>query len=163
VGGAIPILTDISKEEFDRSDPIFRVIVHDPVATWRFASLKLPAASQALTMSWYSSTIEPVIEINPSTSAIWVGVDLRVVCLSPVGSVLFSMGLSTYLLNIIHFPTCIAILCELEIIAVDHNYSLWARYGLRDILDAGSVEMKDNKFSIRYINGEQDVLGGLWF
>lgn len=149
----MPILTDISEEEFERSDPMFRVIAHDTAATWRFASLKLPAASQALTMSWYSSTIEPVIEINPSTSAIWVGVDLRVVCLSPVGSVLFSMGVSTYLLNIIHFPTCTVVLCQTELIAVGHDYTLWrTALGMREIAD--EVEMKDNQFVVTYINGE---------
>jgi hypothetical protein len=156
VGEAIPILTDISEEEFDRSDPIFRVIAHDPAYKLRFASLKLPAASQALTMSWHSPTIEPVIEVNPSTSAIWVGVDLRVVCLSPVGNVLFSMGVSTYLLNIIHFPTCTVVLCQTELIAVNHDYTLWkTAFGMREIAD--SVEMKNNQFIVTYIDGEQDV------
>lgn len=143
----------ISEYEFNKRDPIFRIIVHDHSRS--FGSLHLPNASHDLTLCWRSDLIEPVIESDPLSSTIWIGVDQRIACVSPQGNILFSLGLITPILQIKHFDECIIALCQTEAIAVNHDYALRKIYDLREISD--SVEIKDGELVITFINGEKEA------
>ena len=146
------MLSTISELEFLSEDPVFRVIEHEHPR--RFGSLRLPDASHALTLSWSSNLIEPIIEVN--SSEVWIGVDLRIVCLSPQGSVLFSIALSSYLLQIERFQACTVALCESDLIAINNDYSLRQMCYLRDV--PNWVGMKNDKFVVEYITGEREAL-----
>ena len=140
----------ISEHEFFSGDPIFRVIVHDYPR--RFGSLRLPESSHILTMNWHSDLIEPVIEIN--LLGVWIGVDQRIVCVSPLGNILFAIGLDSFILQIKSFEDCTIAFCETQLIAINHDYSLRKLCDLRDIPD--SVEMKYHDLIVTYISGEQE-------
>jgi hypothetical protein len=142
----------ISEIEFLSADPIFRVIVHDYPR--KFGALRLPDISHVLTLSWRSDLIEPIIEID--SSLVWIGVDQRIVCVSPLGNILFSMGLDSFILQIKHFQVCTVALCETHLIAINHDsYTLRRICHLRDI--PVSVEIKDNELLVKYISGEQEL------
>jgi len=145
------MFTTISEHEFLSGDPIFRVIVHDHPR--QFGSLRLPEASHILTLSWRSDLIEPIIESD--SSSIWIGVDQRIVCVSPLGTILFSMGLDSFLLQIKHFQACTVALCETQVIAINHDHTIRKMCYLREIPD--SVEMKNNELIVMYLDGEQGL------
>jgi hypothetical protein len=147
------MFTKISKDEFNKSDPIFRIIIQDYPRS--FGSLHLPNASHDLTLCWRSDLIDPVIESDPLSSAIWIGVDERIACVSPQGSILFSLGLFTPLLNIKLFDECIIALCQTEAIAINRDYSLRSIYDFREIGD--SVEIKDGKLIVTFIDGKKEA------
>ena len=147
------MLTKISKDEFNKGDPIFRIIIHD--YSWSFGSLHLPNASHDLTLGWRSDSIDPVIESDPLSSTIWIGVDQRVACVSPQGTILFSLGLFTPLLNIKLFDECIIALCETEAIAINRDYSIRRICDLREI--GASVDIEDGKLIVTFIDGEKEA------
>jgi hypothetical protein len=142
----------ISEQEFLSSDPIFRIIVHDNAR--KYSSFKPPQASHTFTMSWRSELVDPVVEIN--SSSIWIGVDQRIVCASPLGSILFSMGLDGVILEIKHFPQFTVALCDTHLIAINTDYTLRVLVHLKDLPD--SLEMIKGELIIKYVSGEQEVI-----
>jgi hypothetical protein len=118
------MLTEISEEAYNKIDPIFRVIVHDHPR--KFALIHPPKSSNPLALCWRGELIQPLVAPERQGSGIWLGVDQRLVCLSPEGSTLFSIGLDSFLVRILHFDHCTVALCEIEAIVVNQDYSLRA-------------------------------------
>jgi hypothetical protein len=142
----------ISEYEFNKSDPMFRIIIHD--YAWSFGSLHLPNASHDLTLCWRSDMIDPVIVSDPVSSTIWIGVDQRVVCVSLQGNVLFSLGLSTFFFDIKLFDEFIMVQCETELIAVNRDCSIRKIYDLREI--SADVYIKAGQLVVTFIDGQKE-------
>lgn len=140
----------ISEQQFNSSDPIFRVIIHDYPR--KFGSLQLPNASHALTMCWRSDLIDPVIVHDPLSSSVWIGVDQRIACVALTGSILLSMSLNNSLLEIRHFENCTVALCETQALVFNHDYSLRKTCDLKNI--AVSADIKDDKLIVTLLDGE---------
>jgi hypothetical protein len=143
----------ISESDFNKIDPMFRIIIHDYSRS--FGSLHLPNASHDLTLCWRSDMIDPVIVSDPVSSTLWIGVDQRVICVSLQGNVLFSLGLSTFFFDIKLFDEFIMVQCETELIAVNRDYSIRKIYDLREI--SAEVYIKDNQLVVTFIDGEKEV------
>ena len=147
------MLTELSKEDFNKFDPIFRVIEQE--SAQRFAKLLLPNWSHPLVLCWYSASIEPVIVRDPVNSAMWVGVDQQVVCMSAEGRILCSIGLFTPLLQIKLFSAYTIVVCETELIGINRNFSLRFFTGYTEILD--DVDVKDGKVEVTFIDGSTQI------
>jgi hypothetical protein len=145
------MFTEISERQFDESDPIFRVIVHD--YPWKFGSLQLPKASHALTLCWRSELVDPVISSNPFSLGVWIGIDQRIACVTPEGNTLFSMGLRASLLQIKHFAECTIVVSEDQALAIDHAYTLRRIYDLIEIPD--TFDIQDGQFTVIFIDGQR--------
>src|SRR5262245_2953440 len=102
-------LTPISEEDYNRRDPLFRSIVHDHPR--KFAAFCPRCASHSLTLSWRSDLVQPLI-VPDQQGVVWIAVDQRIVCLTDQGNILFSMGLSSPILQLLLFPSCAVALCE---------------------------------------------------
>ncbi len=146
------MLTNISQEEFLKIDPLFRVIEHDHPR--RFGVLRLPGCSYPLTLCWQGDLIEPAILNDPRSSAIWIGVDQRVVALSQRGNTLLSLGLHTPLLQLKAFDVCVIVLCETEVLAVNRTFSLRSFSDLKDI--ASDVSVKGEELIITFVDGSTE-------
>jgi hypothetical protein len=147
------MFTKISEDEFNKSNPIFRIIVHDYPRS--FGSLRLPNASHELKLSWRSELIKPVIEPDSLSSTIWIAVDQRLAGISPQGNILFSLGLNTPILQIGFCDNCLIALCETEALAINHDYSLRRIYDFREI--ALSFDIKEGEFVVRFIDNEKEA------
>lgn len=146
------MLTLISEDEYNKGDPIFRVIVHDHPR--KFARIQLSHASHPLTLCWRSDLIQPLIVSDSEGSTVWVGIDQRIACLASEGNVLFSMGLSSPVLQLFLFPTCILGLCETQAIAINPDYSIRRIVDLRDFPD--SADFRDGKLVVTFSDGETE-------
>lgn len=147
-----PMLKEISETEFNNGEPLFRIIVHDYPR--KFATLQLSGASYALTLCWRSDLIDPVLVSDPFSSEVWIGVDQRLVCVSKQGNILFSLGLSSPLLQIKICKAYIVALCEVQVIIISRDHSLRIICDLREIAEA--IETKDNKVIVTLIDGEKE-------
>jgi hypothetical protein len=148
------MFTKISENEFNSSDPLFRLIVHDHPRA--FGSLRLPRVAYALTLCWRSDQVDPVIRPNPFSAAIWVGVDQHIACVSPQGNVLLSLGLGTPLLQIKHFRACTIALCEAQAVVFNKDYSLRGVEDLRTIPE--TVDLEDGKMIFTLIDGSKEAV-----
>jgi hypothetical protein len=145
------MLKQISESAFKNGDPLYRVVVHDHPR--KFAVLQLPDASHALTLCWRSDLVDPVLVSDPSSLEVWIGVDQRLVCVSMRGNTLFSVSLSSPLLDVTIFKACIVALCEIQILVVNRDYTLRAIFDLKEIAEA--VDVKDDKVIVTLIDGEK--------
>lgn len=145
------MLTQISEAEFSAVDPIFRVIVHDHPR--KFGSLRLPDASHALTLCWRSELVDPIVVSDPSSSAVWIGVDQRLACVSPMGNTLFSIGVSSSVLQIRRFEKYIVALCEAQILALNRDYTLRKLCDLRDLPD--QVDVDGDELVVTFTDGHR--------
>lgn len=143
------MFTEISESQFYTGDPIFRIIVNDYPK--KFGSLQLSNAAHALTLCWRGELVAPVISCDPFSSVVWIGVDQRVTCVAPEGNTLFSVGLSTPLLQIKHFAECTVVLCETLALAINRDYTLRRIYDLRELPD--TVDIKNSTFTVSFIDG----------
>lgn len=144
------MFSHIPETAFEKTDPIFRVIVHDHPRKYGF--LQPPQASHHLAVSWRSDLIDPVIVTDQEAQAVWVGVDQRVACVSFRGSMLFSMSLTSSLIQIKTFEKFVLILCETQAIAVNRDHTLRRVCDLNDIPDA--VDVKGDKLTVTSVDGE---------
>jgi hypothetical protein len=147
------MFTKISEDEFNKSNPIFRIIVHNYPRS--FGSLHLPNASHDLVLSWGSHLIDPVIEFDPLSSTTWIAVDQRLACVSSQGGNLFSLGLNTPILQIGFCKNCIIALCETEALAINRDYSIRRIYNFREIVL--SFDIEEGGFVVTYIDHEKEA------
>lgn len=148
------VLEYISEEEFNKHNPIFRVIEH-PGAR-KYALVEPPGISQPFVLSWFSELIEPVIVANTFSGATWLGVDQRVCCISSQGSIVASLGLPSVLLHIKCFEFYTVVLCDIIALVFNQNYSLQGSYNLPELpFDA---EINQDKLIVTCENGYIQVL-----
>jgi hypothetical protein len=114
-------IKSISVKEYHAWKPCLKVIVHETPR--RFGAIIQVNGAGNAALSWRSDNVEPVVLRN-SASSLWVGVDQRVVCITPEPAVLFSLGLNGNFLNIHCFPTVVAVLCDTEVILINEDYSI---------------------------------------
>lgn len=145
------MLTLIAQEEYNKTDPIFRVIVDDNPR--KFGRVILPNASSTVVLCWQSDLVQPLILANPHASAIWIGIDRRIVCLSSEGSVLFSIGLSSNILQILFFQEFITALTEAEAIAINQDFSIRRIVGLRELPETAYLD--GDRLVVTFIDGER--------
>jgi len=148
------MLREISHAEYERSDPILRLVVHDHPR--RFGSIRLQLASAPHVLCWRSDLIDPVIRPHPAVPAIWIGVDQRIACVSHEGTTLFSIGLNTSILDILFTENCVLGLCETEVLLVNPDYSIRQISGLREIPESATVEA--DKLVIRFLDGKSEEI-----
>lgn len=65
-------LISINEENFNQIEGVRQIIVHDH--SWRFSRLDLGEIGW-YGLSWRSESIEPVIELSPDGSTLWIGID----------------------------------------------------------------------------------------
>lgn len=147
------VLTHITEHDFNQSDPISRVVVHDHPR--RYASLLLSGSSHALFLSWRSDLLDPIVVSDPYSSAVWIGVDQRFACVSAQSNTLLSVGLGSPLLQIKCFESCVVALCEIEVLVINRDYSVLTICDLREI--AEDVDLKEGKLIVTSLNGEKEV------
>jgi hypothetical protein len=148
------MLTEISQEEYDKTNPILRVIVDDNPR--KFGRVVLPNASSPVVICWHSDLVQPLITADPQTSVIWIGIDQRIVCLSSEGSVLFSIGLNSNILQILFFQGVITALTETEAIAINQDFSIRRIVGLRDLPE--TADLDGDRLVVTFIDGETAAL-----
>ena len=148
------MLHTISEHDYLAGDPSSRII-HDDHAH-RFAELQLPEAPRPLLLAWPSELVDPVVVDDPVTGDTWVGVDERLVCVSRTGAPRFSIGLPSPLLDIAHSDDGTVALCEVQVIAVNNDYSIRAMLDLPDV--ATSVMVEDGKLVVGLLDGGEHVI-----
>jgi hypothetical protein len=144
------MLRPISEDEYMGGDPLFRVIVHDHPRS--FGSFLPKSASHPLTLSWRSDLVQPLIVPDPQREAVWIAVDQRIVCLAAQGNILFSMGLSSPILQLLLFPSCAVGLCESQAFAINPDYSIRRIVNLRELPD--TADLRDGRLVITFSDGE---------
>jgi hypothetical protein len=148
------MLTPISEDEYNSGDPIFRVIVHDHPR--KFGSFRCKSASHPLTLCWRSDLVQPLIVPDPQGEVVWIAIDQRVVCLAPQGNVLFSMGLSSPILQLLLFPSCAVGLCETQAFAINSDHSIRRIVDLREIPEM--ADLRDGKLVVTFSGGETESI-----
>lgn len=143
----------ISAQEFDRWQPALKVIIHDHPR--KFASLKLADAADEVALSWRSELVEPVV-LHDGLALVWVGVDQRVICITRQGVTLFSVGLGSSLLDIKRFPEFVAVLCDVEVLTVNLDYSIRCIYSLGDV--PSMFELVDGELVVTFVDGATKTL-----
>ena len=144
------MLTQITQEEYNKTDPIFRVIVDDNPR--KFGRVILPNASRPVVLCWPSEQVQPLILTNPHASAIWIGIDQRIVCLSLEGSVLFSIRLNSNILQILFFQELITALTEAEAIIINQDLSVRRIIDLRELPE--TADLDGGRLVVTFIDGE---------
>jgi len=105
-------------------------------------------------LSWRSQLIEPVVVDNGPS--VWVGVDQRVACTTREGTILFSLGLGSVLLNIKCFPEFVAILCDAELLTVNRDYSIRGVHHLDDVPD--TIQVTNGQLVVTFIDGQTEIV-----
>lgn len=144
------MLKPISEAEYNSGDPIFRVIAHEHPR--KFGAIFPKSASHPLTLCWRSDLVQPLIVPDPQREVFWVAVDQRIVCLTVQGNTMFSMGLSSPILQLLLFPSCAVALCETQAFAINLDYSLRRIVDLRELPDA--ADLRDGKLVVTFSDGE---------
>jgi hypothetical protein len=144
------MLTEISQEEYNKTNPILRVIVDDNPR--KFGSVVLPNTSSPVVLCWHSDLLQPLFFTNPPATAVWIGIDQRIVCLSSEGNVLFSIGLNSNILQILSFQDFITVLTETEGIAINQEFSIRRIVGLRELPE--TADLDGDRLVVRFIDGE---------
>ena len=145
-------VTQISQTEFDGRAPVLRVIVHEHPRRW--GKVQLPGAADALVLSWRSDRVDPMVSVDPHTTTLWIGVDQRLVGIGSEGNTLFAIGLDSVFLLIRHFEQYSVVLCEDQVIAINHDHSLRRMVHLREIPQ--DVDVRDGQCVVRFIDGSVD-------
>ena len=147
------LFTPMSAHDFDEWNPFRKIIVHDYPR--RFASLKLAEGVEEVALSWRSDLITPIV-LSDGPSLLWIGVDQHVIGITRQGSIMFSIGLNSLILDIKRFPTCIAILCDAEVITVNLNYSIRGICTLNDI--PSMIELINENLVVTFADGETQTV-----
>lgn len=145
-------LTAIFATEFENWTASLKVIFHDHPR--RFASFKV-AEGVEVALSWRSDQIEPIVVHDATSGVVWLGVDQRVACVTFQGRTMFSIGLGSSLLDIKRFPSCVAILCDAELITVNCDYSVRGVHRLSDV--PGAVELNDGSLVVTLVDGQIEI------
>ena len=143
------MLADITKSEFAAIKPSMRVIVHDHPR--RFARIQAPNAVDAMAISWRSDVVEPFVLQDQRSMKTWIGVDLRLVCITGDGEIHFSIGLASSLLQIQLFGDVTVAVCETQLLMINQDASIRSVCELIDIPD--SVDFQDDKVVVTSIDG----------
>lgn len=90
----IPSVFNITQREFDNSENIYKILIHDDSITFGFFELN----NKNYYISWISQDIIKVeLKLIEEDNYLLVGVDLRAVVLCfKTGKILFSLGLFSY-------------------------------------------------------------------
>jgi hypothetical protein len=147
------LLRRISAKEFETWTPAMKVIVHDHPR--RFASLTLRGGKEDGALCWRSDLVEPVVLIDES-ALIWIGVDQHVVCITHTGTILFSIGLGSSLLDIKRFPDVVAILCDAEVLLINLDYSIRRVCALGDV--PSTIQLVNDKLVVTFVDGGTEML-----
>jgi len=147
------MLAQISQEEYSKATPISRVIVDDNPR--RFGRVILPNSSSPVVLSWHSDLVQPLVSANPQESAVWIGIDRRIACLSSEGSILFSIGLNSNILQVLPSNKITVVLCEAEAITINEDFAIRRIISLRDLPETSSLD--GNKLVVTFIDGETEA------
>lgn len=147
-----PTIVEIPEHEFAASNPCSRVIVHENSRKYGCATL---SASYCMFLSWRSDLVQPVLSLEPVGDALWMGVDQRVVCVTAQGAIRFSIGLLTPLLNIQQAADCSIIICDSQIVVVNHDHSIRAICDVANVPD--EVELLEGQLRVVFVNGEEET------
>jgi hypothetical protein len=143
----------ISSEEFDLWQPALKVIVHDHAR--RFARVSLDLCPHEFAISWRSDSIEPVVH-RCNKSELWLGVDQRAVCIAHDGTIVASIGLSSFLVDIACLKACVAVLAETDVVLFNTDHSIRKIHGLRD--NANSISEIDGKIFVKFEDGRLEIV-----
>ena len=147
------VLAQISQEEYSKANPISRVIVDDNPR--RFGRVILPNPSSLVVLCWHSDLVQPLVSANPQSSAVWIGIDLRIACLSSEGRILFSIGLNSNILQILFSNKITVALCEAEAIAINEDFSVRRIIGLRELPETSYLD--GDRLVVTSIDGETEA------
>jgi len=143
------MLRPITEDEFSAGDPSWRII--DDEHARRFAALGLPDASHPLLLGWRSDGIDPQLVEDPMTGDTWIGVDEHLVCVSRAGAPRFALGLAGPVLEIQVSHSWIVVLGEIQVVAVNRDYTLRTIRDLPDV--AESVQVGDDELVVTLMDG----------
>jgi hypothetical protein len=112
-------ITNISREEFEKADPMYKIIEHEGSTIFGCFTLN----SKGYYISWFSPEIKIDFKILEKENYLLIGVDLKVVVLcTKTGRVLFSLGLFSFFKGFDNTnELAITIFTELEDIIVNKN------------------------------------------
>jgi hypothetical protein len=127
-----PQIQPITRDEFLNWSSCKKVIVHEHAR--RFGAIAPNGAPELFALSWRSETIEPIVAIG-SCSESWIGIDLRIACVSDDNRIVVSLGLGSNVLNIRCFADRSVILCETDALIFNRDYSLRCVRPLSDLPD----------------------------
>jgi len=147
------MLRPITEDEFTAGDPSWRVVEDEQAR--RFAALVLPDASHPLLLGWRSDGIEPRLVEDPLTGDTWIGVDEHLACVSRAGAVRFAMGLAGPVLEIQVSHSWIVVLCEIQVVGVNRDYSVRTIRDLPDV--AESVRVDDGTLVVALMDGDEQT------
>lgn len=148
------MITPVSESAFTTSRPADRLIEHDHAR--RFGSFLASLAAHPLLISWRSDGIDPAVEVDERGGVAWIGVDQRIACVTLEGRTLFSIGLASSVLMVKPYPQFTAILCETQLIIINHDYSIRQISDLPDAPDA--VEFSGGRLVINFLDGTSSVV-----
>lgn len=148
------MLHPITEQDYLAGDPASRIMQDDQAR--RFAELQLAAAPRPLFLAWRSDLVDPVVVEDPVTGDTWIGVDERLVCVSRTGAPRFSIALTSPLLDIKRSDAWVVALCEVQVVAVNTDYSIRAILDLPDL--AESFEVDGARLVVELMDGGAHVI-----
>lgn len=149
----------VGKMEFSQVEGIRQLISHDQARKFLILNLSDELGDYAL--SWRSDLVEPIIELSPTKSHLWVGVDQQVaaICLSTGQiSLKFSLFSNILKLKFLSSNSVIVVLTECDILLINLDFSIRGIYGLPDIPNAVSPVNSQSQLKIDLIDGQTLIL-----
>jgi hypothetical protein len=149
---AIAKIVEIFEQEFVASNPCSRVIVHDSSRKYGRVTL---SSSYSVFLSWRSDEVRPVLAFGSSDKVLWIGVDQRVACVEPQGTICFAIGLAAPILDLQQALECVLIICDSQVVVVNQDYSIRAVCDVANVPDA--VEIAGDRLRVVFVDGQEET------
>lgn len=149
------MLEVVSRSVFDSLRPVERALVHPRSS--RFALLRHAGGVDGI--SWLSSSIEPIV-IGQPAGEVLVAIDQRVVCIAASGEIVFSVALTSSVLEVRRVGAVVAVRCELELLLLNPDWSLVCSVGFSAL--STDMRLTEAGLIVRLEAGAEVVASPRW-